>query len=118
MPKVLLVEDDSSISNLYKTELELRGHQVVVHATGSGVVEKAVETSPDIILLDIQLPDKDGLTILKELKENKRTSEIKVIVVTNYSDDKNVSAALDLGAEDFIPKFRIVPEELANKVEK
>ncbi|PIR43624.1 hypothetical protein COV24_01700 [candidate division WWE3 bacterium CG10_big_fil_rev_8_21_14_0_10_32_10] len=118
MAKVLIVEDDTSIANLYKTELDLRGHKVQVMDNGTGVIEKIVEFSPDLILLDIQLPDKDGLTILKEIKADPKAKDVKVIVVSNYSDDKNVEAALDLGALDFIPKFRVVPEELGEKVEK
>lgn len=117
MAKILLIEDDASIASLYKTELSLRGHTVEHLATGSGVLEKSKSFKPDIVLLDIQLPDRDGLTILTDLKADAETKNIPVLMVTNYSDDANVSKALDAGAADFIPKFRIVPEELGKKIE-
>lgn len=117
MSKVLLIEDDVSIANLYKTELEIRGHTLQVLNEGSNVVETAAEFQPDLIILDIQLPSKDGLSILQELKADSRTSSFKVIMLTNYATDENIDKALALGAEDFIPKHRIVPEELGEKVD-
>ncbi len=117
MSKVLLIEDDTSIATLYKTELEIRGHTLQLLTEGSNVVETAAKFQPDLIILDIQLPSKDGLSILKELKEDSRTSGFKVIMLTNYATDENIDKALALGAEDFIPKHRIVPEELGEKVD-
>ena len=116
MAKILLIEDDLSIANLYKTELELDGHNVTHLENGAGTVSTAKSEKPDIILLDIQLPDKDGLTILSDLKADSATKDIKVVMLTNYANEENVEKALSIGAEDFIPKHRIVPEELSAKV--
>jgi DNA-binding response OmpR family regulator len=116
MPRILLVEDDVSLANLYKTELELEGHEVTVHTDGGNVTELAVKLNPDLVLLDIQLPQKDGLTILKELKQNEKTRNAKVVMLTNYATDDHIKEALDNGAEDFIPKFKIVASELSQKV--
>jgi CheY-like chemotaxis protein len=117
MAKILLVEDDVSIAKLYKTELSLRGHTVDHTASGDNIVDAAKTSKPDIILLDIQLPKKDGLTLLAELKQDAETKAIKVVVLSNYAGEENVEKALQLGAIDFIPKHRIVPEELGEKVE-
>lgn len=117
MANVLLIEDDTSIAKLYKTELNLRGHSVTHLTSGNDLVNQVVKIKPDLILLDIQLPDKDGLTLLSELKQSDQTKDIKVVVLSNYSSEDNVEKALKIGAEDFIPKHRIVPEELGEKVE-
>ncbi|NCT55678.1 response regulator [bacterium] len=116
MAKILLIEDDLSIAKLYKTELELDGHNVTHLENGAKTVDTAKAETPDIILLDIQLPDKDGLTILADLKDDELTKNIKVVMLTNYANEENVEKALNMGAEDFIPKHRIVPQELSAKV--
>lgn len=116
MAKVLLIEDDLSIASLYKTELEMDGHQITHLESGSEALQTAKSLSPDVILLDIQLPDKDGITLLKEFKGDPATKDFKVVMLTNYANEENVEIALSEGAEDFIPKHRIVPAELAQKV--
>lgn len=116
MAKILLIEDDLSIAKIYKTELELDGHNVTHLESGGNSLETAKLEKPDIILLDIQLPDKDGLTLLSEFKGDAATKDIKVIMLTNYANEENVEKALELGAEDFIPKHRIAPAELSQKV--
>ena len=117
MANILLIEDDISIAKLYTTELNLRGHTVTHVISGLNIVETATKVKPELILLDIQLPDKDGLTLLSELKADATTKAIKVIILSNYSSEENIDKALKIGAEDFIPKHRIVPEELGQKVE-
>lgn len=117
MANILLIEDDTSIAKLYTTELNLRGHSVTHVISGLNIVDTAKKVKPDLILLDIQLPDKDGLTLLGELKADETTKKIKVIILSNYASEENIDKALKIGAEDFIPKHRIVPEELGQKVE-
>ncbi|MBP7859480.1 response regulator [Patescibacteria group bacterium] len=117
MSKILLVEDDTSIAKLYKTELSLRGHEVSHVTDGKDLVDVVVKTNPDIILLDIQLPTIDGLSVLADLKKNEKTKNIKVLMLSNYANEENIEKALSMGAVDFIPKHRIVPEELGVKVE-
>jgi len=118
MAKILLVEDDAAIANLYQAELKLRDHSVIYSNNGENLVELVKKEKPDIILLDIQLPQKDGLTLLSELKSNGDTKDVKVIVLSNYASQENVDKALQMGAIDFIPKHRIVPEELGIKIEQ
>jgi len=115
--KILFVEDDSSLYKMYSTELELRGYQVVWESNGANAFSKAQAEYPDLILLDIMLPEMDGLTILQNLKSYDATKDIPVFVLTNFGDDENIKRALEGGAEDFILKYRIVPSELAQKVD-
>ena len=117
MANILLIEDDTSIAKLYTTELNLRGHTVTHVISGLNIVDTTKKIKPDIILLDIQLPDKDGLTLLGELKADDTTKKTKVVILSNYASEENIDKALKIGADDFIPKHRIVPEELGQKVE-
>lgn len=117
MAKILLVEDDTSIAKLYKTELSLRGHEVSHVTDGKDLIPIIEKTAPDIILLDIQLPTIDGLSVLSQIKSNEKTKGIKVLMLSNYANEENIEKALSMGASDFIPKHRIVPEELGIKVE-
>lgn len=117
MANILLVEDDNSMAKLYKTELSLRGHQVSHITDGKDLLSVIEKTNPDIILLDIQLPTIDGLSVLADLKQNEKTKNIKVVMLSNYANEENIEKALSMGAVDFIPKHRVVPEELGIKVE-
>lgn len=116
MAKVLILEDDLNLYTLYSTEFDLSGHTTVRNSTGEGMVEQTTAEKPDIILLDIMLPKKDGLTVLGELKANPTTKDIPVIMLTNFGNEENVKKAIDGGAEDFILKYKSVPSEVVAKV--
>ena len=117
MKKILFVEDDASLYRMYSTELELGGYKVVWESNGGNACSKAQSESPDLILLDIMLPKMDGITILQNLKSSDITKDIPVFVLTNFGDEANIKKALEGGAEDFILKYKIVPSELAQKVD-
>lgn len=114
--KVLIIEDDIPLYNLYKTELELRGYEVSNISDGNLAFDAVKTQSPDIVLLDLMLPNRNGLQILEELKTQEETKNIKVTILTNFGNEDNVSKALELGAEDYIMKYNIVPSELSEKV--
>ncbi|MBU1104520.1 MAG: response regulator [Patescibacteria group bacterium] len=118
MPKILLIEDDESLYKMYSTELEMEGYETVWHNTGIGATETAKKENPALILLDIMLPDKDGIKILKDLKEEPVTKNIPVVMLTNFGSDENIKVALETGAEDFILKYQIVPAELVVKIKQ
>lgn len=114
--KLVIVEDDISLYNLYKTELEMKDYSVVHVPDGTAAVQVITEQKPNLVLLDLMLPGKNGLQILEELKAKPETKETRVIMLTNFGNDDNVSRALELGAEDYIMKYNIVPSELSEKV--
>ena len=113
---ILLVEDDESLYNLYSTEFDLNGHTVVWHKVGTGVVDRIKKEKPDAILLDIMLPEKTGLEILKDIKANKDVNNIPVIMLTNFGNEENVSMALELGALDYLMKYKITPSEMKDRL--
>ncbi len=114
--KILIVEDDIPLYNLYKTELELKGYSVSNVSDGNLAYDAIKSQKPALVLLDLMLPNKNGLQILEELKSQEETKAIKVTILTNFGNEDNVSKALELGAEDYIMKYNIVPSELSDKV--
>ena len=118
MAKILIVEDDLNLYTLYQTEFELTGHTTIHNETGEGVTELVKTEKPNIVLLDIMLPKKDGLTILSELKADPDTASTPALMLTNFGNEENIKKAIDNGAEDFILKYKSVPSEVVSKVEE
>ena len=101
MARILLVEDDPDIRRSLVRALEERQHAVATAPTGMAALETAVRTEPEVVLLDLGLPDVDGLSVLSMLRA---VSEVPVIVITARDDDPTIVAALDAGADDYVVK--------------
>jgi DNA-binding response OmpR family regulator len=101
VPQVLLVEDDAPIRGMLVDALVQRDYTVISAATGMAGLAMAVEDRPDIVLLDLGLPDVDGLQVLAMLRA---VSEVPVVVATARDDDSSVVRALDGGADDYVVK--------------
>ena len=114
--KILFVEDDEGFYNLFSTALIMKGYQVIHVAEGSQAFEKIKEEQPDLVLLDIILPGMSGLDILEELKQTDETKNIKVIMLTNFGTDDNITRAMELGADEYLMKYNVVPSELPDKI--
>jgi DNA-binding response OmpR family regulator len=103
--RILLADDSLSIQQAVKQVGEQRGHQVIQATTGASVLFAAVESQPDIIVLDMAFPDADGRDVLQKLKGDGRTAHIPVVVWSGregHESDSRIS--LDLGAEDYVEK--------------
>ncbi len=109
-PKILVVEDDRAVRNLITTTLETQNYQFHTAATGSESLLEAVSSRPDVILLDLGLPDMDGVEIIKKIRT---WSNMPIIVVSARSEDKDKIDALDAGADDYLTKPFSVDELLA-----
>ena len=109
-PKILVVEDDRAVRNLITTTLETQNYQFHTAATGSESLVEAVSSRPDVILLDLGLPDMDGVEIIKKIRT---WSNMPIIVVSARSEDKDKIDALDAGADDYLTKPFSVDELLA-----
>lgn len=117
MPKkILFVEDDEGFYNIFSVPLKMKGYDVIHVSDGSLAVEKVITEKPDLILLDIVLPGTSGLDILKELRERGETKEVKVVMLTNFGSDDNISKAMEYGSNDYLMKYNIVPSELPAKI--
>ncbi len=111
---VLIIEDDESIAELLRDYLELSGYSVIHAASGSVGMQRIKDSQPDLILLDLMLPEVDGFSILSFMGENK---EIPVIIVSAKSDDMYKVKGFNLGADDYIVK-PFSPAELVARVSR
>jgi DNA-binding response OmpR family regulator len=115
--RVLFVEDDPSVSQMYKLKLELDGYKVTVAEDGETALKMAAESVPDIIFLDIRLPKLDGLTVLERLRQQDATKHIPVVILSNYSERELVERGLKLGALEYLVKSQTTPAKLSGGVE-
>jgi len=113
MKKILLIEDDSDLFALLKYNLEKEGFQMVGTQTGKGAVELCRRERPDLILLDIMLPDSDGLDICKGIRARAELAHIPVIFLTARASETDRIVGLELGANDYIVKPFFVRELIA-----
>ncbi len=109
-PVALIVDDEVQIRRLLRVVLEGENYQVYEAATGQQGLSETATRRPDVILLDLGLPDMEGLAVLKRLRE---WSEAPVIVLTVRDDEQEKVAALDAGADDYVTKPFSTPELLA-----
>jgi signal transduction histidine kinase len=103
LPKVLVADDEPDMLRFLKSQLTTH-YQVIEAVDGQQAVEKAAQFLPDIILLDMMMPEKDGLQACKELRERSTTQSIPVILLTARADEETKLKALANGASDFLPK--------------
>lgn len=109
-PFILVVEDDKPIRKLITTTLETQGYKYHTAETGEASILEAVSKQPDLMILDLGLPDMDGVDIIKKLRA---WSNMPIIVVSARSEDRDKIDALDAGADDYLTKPFSVEELLA-----
>ncbi|SBV99910.1 DNA-binding response regulator in two-component regulatory system with KdpD [uncultured Eubacteriales bacterium] len=109
-PLILVVEDDKAVQKLITTTLETQNYQYHTAGTGEGSILEAVSRQPDIMILDLGLPDMDGVDIIKKVRA---WSNMPIIVVSARSEDRDKIGALDAGADDYLTKPFSVDELLA-----
>jgi CheY-like chemotaxis protein len=102
--KVLVVDDDPEIVTFLSTLLELEGIESSVATSAAAALEQLEQGRPDLVLLDIAMPDRDGIDLCKELKSDPRLAEVPVFVVSARPGKDVVDRALAAGAEEFIRK--------------
>ncbi len=100
-PMILIVDDETAIRRFLRISLEAQGYRVHEAATGQEGLEEAARLRPDVIILDLALPDQDGLTVLKRLREWSRTP---VVVLSVRDEEEDKIALLDAGADDYLTK--------------
>jgi two-component system, OmpR family, KDP operon response regulator KdpE len=114
--RVMIVEDHELLVALLRRALEREGHEVIAAANGVEMMKLLYTSEPDIIVLDIGLPDVDGRDLLAALKKDPRTFRIPIIVWSGREPDSTRRIALELGAEDFVEKGP--PSTLVPKIER
>lgn len=109
-PKILVVEDDPAITNLIRTTLDTQEYQYHTAKNGTGAIMDAVSYNADVIILDLGLPDMDGVDIIRKIRG---WSNVPIIVVSARSEDQDKVEALDAGADDYLTKPFSIDELLA-----
>ena len=114
--KLLVVEDDEFISAIYAKKLSMEGYGTRVAENGEKALSMMREERPDLVLLDIIMPVMDGFEVLRQMRADEKLRDIRVVVVSNLSDDKEMTQARELGAIDYIVKANISISDLAVKI--
>src|SRR5687768_5978581 len=112
---ILIVEDDPDILELVQYNLQRKGFVVVTSSNGEDGLKLAKERTPHLIVLDLMLPGMGGLTVCQRLKEDVRTREIPVIMLTAKSEENDIITGLEMGADDYVAK-PFSPKELVARV--
>lgn len=116
--KVLLVDDDIDQTEMYKFTFENDGFDVSVENDPLQAVQTAATARPDIILLDVLMEGCNGLVVLEQLKNNKATQYIPVMMLSNVQDKLTEDRAEELGAVDFWEKTKLLPNDIVKKTKK
>src|SRR4030065_1570308 len=115
-PKILLVDDDPTFIQLYSSVFRIQKINLSIAKNGIEAIQKASEEQPNLILLDIMLPDINGFDVLKRLKEDPRTNKITVWVFSNLAEQINKDTAKSLGAQDYLVKASNTPNQVVAKI--
>lgn len=116
MAKILIAEDDKFLSTAFQIKLTKLGYDVRIASDGNQVLEILKTFTPDVILLDLIMPAKDGFSVLQDLKASKTLETIPVIIASNLGEKEEIDKGLDLGAKDFIIKSNLSFDELDKKI--
>lgn len=115
---LLIAEDDQFYANLYKTKLEKEGFAVVISTNGSETLRLIEESKPNLIILDIVMPELDGFEVLKQLKSKPDFKNVPVIVLSNLGQQEDIDRALSLGAFRYIVKSNVSIHDMVESVEE
>ena len=116
--KVLIAEDDTFLASAYKLKLGKAGYEIELASDGDEALMKLGSFRPDVILLDLVMPNKDGFTTLEEIKADDSIKDIPVIVASNLGQQEDIDKAMKLGATDYVIKSDLSMNEVIEKIQK
>lgn len=115
MKKIMIIEDDKDLQEIYKLNFEMAGYEVLQEMDGLDGISSVVDNKPDIILLDVMMPNMNGFAFLKALKDN-TSINIPVVVCSNLSDKETYAKAVAAGAVSVLLKVDYSGKQLVDKV--
>lgn len=115
--RILLVEDELEVLELYKLKLTLDGYDVITAENGQQGLKKALEEKPEMIFLDVKMPEMDGFEVLKRLRAEPSTKDIPVIILSNFDEQEMIEKGLTLGANEYLVKSQFSPDEISAKAD-
>lgn len=116
--EILLIEDDPFLTDIYTSKLKKAGFEVDVAPDGGKAFQIVKEKKPSLILLDVVLPQMEGWTILKRIKEDSEMDGMKIIILSNLGQRSEVEKGLQLGADRYLIKSQYTPSEVVAEVKK
>lgn len=118
MKKILIAEDEQMAADIYKDQLTKAGYEVRLVTHGGLLLEELQTYTPDLIVLDILMPIKDGFETLEELKKHPEWSQIPTLILSNLGQDWEVRKGIELGADDYVIKSNTSLVTIKKKIEK
>lgn len=115
---ILWVEDDNFLGTVITKRFIKEDANIVYMNTGTKALEVLSENVPDLILLDVLLPDKDGFEVLETVKSDERLKDIPVIMFSNLSQEENIEKSKKMGALEFYVKSNVSPDQIAEKAKE
>lgn len=113
---VLIIEDDELLREVYATKLEMEGFDVDTAADGAEGLMKATRTEPDVILLDMLMPQMNGLEFLRAYRLQAQHPRVMALVISNKSSTKEINEAKTMGARDYLIKSHHTPAEIVERI--
>ena len=118
MKSILLIEDDPFLIDIYTTKLKESGFGVAVATDGEQAIIKVKELKPDLVILDIVLPEVDGWEILRKIKSELKLEDLKVIILSNLGQKEEVEKGINLGAVKYLIKAHYTPSQVVEEIKK
>jgi len=115
---VLVVEDDTFYASVYRAKLAKEGFEIEVAENGDKALERAKKRRPDLMLLDLIMPGKDGFETLADFRKEETLRDLKIIVLSNLSQEEDIARAKSLGATEYVIKSNVSLEELMKKIKQ
>lgn len=117
-PKILMIEDDLFLRKLYRDQFTLAGFHFIEAINGVEGINKVVGEEPDLVLLDLILPRKNGFDVLADMKKNRKTKHIPVIILSHLPQESDIQEGFRLGAKDYLVKTDVRLSDVVEKVKQ
>jgi DNA-binding response OmpR family regulator len=114
--RILFVEDDDALANVYLVRLQSEGFEVQRVANGEDALASAVSFKPDLVLLDVMMPQISGFDVLDILRNTPETANLKVIMLTALSQESDKKRAQDLGVDEYLVKSQVVITDVIDRI--
>lgn len=116
MKKILVVEDDEFLANAYRVKLTKAGFDIRIASDGEVALTLLESFVPDLVLLDLVIPKKDGFAVLEEIRANKKWQNLPVLIASNLGQKEDIERGMRLGANDFVIKSELSLDEVIKKI--
>lgn len=114
--RILIIEDDDFLRSLAIGKLEKEGYAIESATAGDTGLEQVMKLPPDLLILDLMLPNISGFEVLEKIRNNAATKDLKVVVFSNLGEETDIKRCLDLGVSEYLVKANFTLDELAEKI--